>query len=55
MFRKTIPFLLFLFWIMMPAISQPEGKRIIAGRLFNAQNNKPIPFAGIVIWRTTIG
>ncbi len=55
MFRKTIFLLLLLFWVMIPVISQSEGKGIIEGRIFNAQNNEPIPFANIVIWGTTIG
>jgi len=55
MFRKTIFLLLFQFWIMIPGNSQSEGKGIIEGRIFNAQNNEPIPFANIVLWGTTIG
>ncbi|MFW6370218.1 MAG: carboxypeptidase-like regulatory domain-containing protein, partial [Bacteroidota bacterium] len=34
-------------------IAQENG--IIEGRLFNAKNNEPIPFANIVIWGTQIG
>lgn len=55
MFPKTIFFLPILFRIIIPAVSQSEENWIVEGRIFNAQNNEPIPFANIVIWGTTIG
>ena len=35
--------------------AQEEGKGTIEGRIFNASNNEPIPFASIIIWGTNIG
>ncbi len=32
-----------------------EDNGVIRGRVFNASNNEPIPFANVVIWNTTIG
>lgn len=37
------------------AYGQPRNNGIIEGRIYNARNNEPIPFANIVIWGTTIG
>jgi hypothetical protein len=28
---------------------------VIQGRVFNAKNNEPVPFANVVIWNTTTG
>lgn len=36
-------------------LAQDEGKGIIEGRIYNAQNNEPVPFANIVIWGTNVG
>ncbi len=44
-------FLSHLFWLA----GQPREKGIIEGRIYNARNNEPIPFANIVIWGTSIG
>jgi len=35
--------------------SQDIGKGIFEGRVYNANNNEPVPFANVVIWGTTIG
>lgn len=35
--------------------AQEEGEGIIEGRIYNAKNNEPVPFASIIIWGTTIG
>ncbi len=35
--------------------AQDIGKGVIKGRIYNAKNNEPIPFASIVIWGTNIG
>ena len=35
--------------------AQDEGRGIIEGRIFNTNNNEPVPFANIVIWGTNIG
>ncbi len=40
---------------LVPSMAQDQGKGIIEGRIFNAKNNEPVPFANIVIWGTTIG
>ncbi len=32
-----------------------ESRGIIEGRVFNAKNNEPVPFANVVIWGTNIG
>ncbi|NJO69875.1 MAG: PAS domain S-box protein [Bacteroidetes bacterium] len=32
-----------------------EGKGVIKGRIFNVNNNEPVPFSNIVIWQTNIG
>ncbi|MBN2349418.1 MAG: TonB-dependent receptor [Bacteroidales bacterium] len=35
--------------------AQNAGNGIIEGRIFNALNNEPVPFANIIIWGTNIG
>jgi hypothetical protein len=35
-------------------LAQP-GNGVIKGKVYNAQNNEPVPFANIVIWQTNIG
>jgi hypothetical protein len=35
--------------------AQQLQKGMIEGRIFNAKNNEPVPFANIVIWGTSIG
>ena len=41
---------------LFPAIYGQQGDRgVIEGRIYNAANNEPIPFAGVVIYGTTIG
>ncbi len=40
---------------LLPASGQGGGKGIIEGRIYNAKNNEPVPFANIVIWGTNIG
>ncbi|HJX72469.1 MAG TPA: TonB-dependent receptor, partial [Bacteroidales bacterium] len=45
-----------LIWgVFLAAKAQEDGKGIIEGRIFNAKNNDPIPFASIIIWGTNIG
>ncbi|HJX72084.1 MAG TPA: TonB-dependent receptor, partial [Bacteroidales bacterium] len=45
-----------LIWgVFLVAKVQEDGKGIIEGRIFNAKNNDPIPFASIIIWGTNIG
>ena len=45
-------------FVLMTFIGQyaiAENTGTIKGRIFNKQNNEPIPFANIVIWGTNIG
>lgn len=44
-----------LFLSPLLLFGQGEGKGIIEGRVYNSQNNEPVPFANIVIWGTNIG
>jgi len=44
-----------LFFLIPSAIWAQPGKGVIEGRVYNAQNNEPVPFANIVLWQTTIG
>ena len=37
------------------ARAQITSRGIIEGRVFNADNNEPVPFASVVIWGTTTG
>ncbi len=39
----------------LTARAQEDGKGTIEGRIFNAKNNEPVPFASIIIWGTNIG
>lgn len=39
----------------MSAKAQTENRGQIKGRVFNATNNEPVPFASIAIWGTPIG
>ncbi len=54
--RTVFLYLLFsLFLTPLLLLAQDEGKGIIEGRIYNAQNNEPVPFANIVIWGTNVG
>ena len=44
-----------IFLAILPGTSQDAGKGIVEGRIFNTNNNEPVPFANIVIWGTSIG
>lgn len=50
--RKILLLLMFLFVFFVNGISQ---NATIQGRIFNTQNNEPIPFANIIIYGTNIG
>jgi hypothetical protein len=54
---KLIPILLLLALTFVPhgIMAQTNDIGIIEGRVYNAKNNEPIPFANIVIWGTNIG
>ncbi|MFC2087600.1 TonB-dependent receptor domain-containing protein, partial [Bacteroidota bacterium] len=44
-----------LFFIFSEIAAQSDDNGTIRGRIFNAQNNEPVPFANVVIWGTNIG
>ncbi len=51
---------LLLIWvIILPVIfnayAQTGDNGTVRGRVYNASNNEPVPFASVVIWNTTIG
>jgi len=49
---------LFLFILIIEysfIFAQDSGSGIIQGRVFNAKNNEPVPFANIVVWGTNVG
>ncbi len=48
-------FLLLHFIIGYSALGQSGENGVIQGRVFNAKNNEPVPFANVVIWNTTTG
>ncbi|TVR73563.1 MAG: TonB-dependent receptor [Marinilabiliales bacterium] len=43
------------FLLSVHLFADEEGNGVIRGRVFNASNNEPIPFANVVIWNTTTG
>ncbi len=49
----AIFFILAMFDIQISA--QPPAEGEIEGRIYNASNNEPIPFANLIIWGTNIG
>lgn len=54
--KKTVFPLLLLFFVSSGLSLQAQpGKGVIEGRVYNAQNNEPVPFANIVVWQTNIG
>ncbi|MBN2273329.1 MAG: TonB-dependent receptor [Bacteroidales bacterium] len=54
---KTICLILLTLLLFKTSLlhAQQESRAVIEGRIFNAGNNEPIPFASIVIYGTTIG
>lgn len=40
---------------MSISVAAQPGKGVIEGRVYNAQNNEPVPFANVVLWQTTTG
>jgi len=54
--RTTTIILLIASLLLSPlTYSQQESRAVIEGRIFNAGNNEPIPFASIIIYGTSIG
>ncbi|MBS3807834.1 MAG: TonB-dependent receptor [Bacteroidales bacterium] len=41
--------------VMSISVAAQPGKGVIEGRVYNAQNNEPVPFANVVLWQTTTG
>ena len=54
--RYVFHYLLFflIVFFSISTFAQP-GKGEIRGKIYNAKNNEPVPFANVVIWQTTIG
>lgn len=53
---KKINIYLLYFWILPGTIiGQQKSSGEIQGRVFNSKNNEPVPFANVVIFKTTIG
>ena len=54
--KRITSLILFIFFLafVTNAAAQP-GQGVIRGKVYNAKNNEPVPFANIVIWQTNIG
>lgn len=52
MWLKSICFI-FLWMIVAPGYAQPRG--VVKGRVFDVKNNEGIPFANVIVYRTTTG
>ncbi len=52
---KRILTLLSIGLLFPPGMTAQEGRGIIEGRIYNTNNNEPVPFANIVLWGTSIG
>ncbi len=52
-FNKSY-FTVLLFFISVISLNA-QGKGQIEGRIYNAENNEPVPFASVAIWQTSIG
>lgn len=52
---KRIALLLLLLLLTGTYSYAQPGNGVIEGKIYNAKNNEPVPFANIVIWETTIG
>jgi len=53
--KKILTTILSIVLFLTGPFAQEAGRGTIEGRIFNANNNEPVPFASIVIWGTTIG
>jgi outer membrane receptor for ferrienterochelin and colicin len=42
-------------FISLEALAQTGNRGTLEGRVFNSDNNEPVPFANVVIWGTTAG
>jgi hypothetical protein len=51
--RLFIPLIILL--LSASGLAGQENSGVIRGRVYNAKNNEPVPFASVVIWGTTTG
>lgn len=55
MHMKTVVSLLFVLLVLVPHVAHAQQKGVVKGRVYDTKNNEPVPFANVVIWKTTIG
>jgi hypothetical protein len=52
---KRLLFISAVLFNFLTGITAQENQGVIRGRVYNARNNEPVPFASVVIWGTTTG
>ena len=52
---KTIIRFAFIPLLFLPLCLSAQQTGVVKGRVFDSKNNEPIPFANVVIWKTTTG
>ena len=52
---KTIIRFVFTLLLFLPLCLSAQQTGVVKGRVFDSKNNEPIPFANVVIWKTTTG
>lgn len=52
---KTIIRFVFTLLLFPPLCLSAQQTGVVKGRVFDSKNNEPIPFANVVIWKTTTG
>lgn len=52
---KRVAFLFLSIFIFYEAFTQPLNNGIVQGRIFNSKNNEAIPFANVIVFKSTIG
>lgn len=52
---KNITRLVFTLLLLIPVLVSAQQKGVVKGRILDSKNNEPIPFANVVVWKTTIG
>ena len=55
MIKKIVFSSVLLIMIAIQPVFSQQGNGVIEGRVYNANNNEPVPFANIIIWDTEIG
>jgi hypothetical protein len=53
--RKFLFLQLLLYFSVLSGLNAQEGNGVIEGRVYNAKNNEPVPFANVIIFDTQIG